>query len=177
MAGTQAATVRSRREALGNIRAVWRTPAAVRPSASMGAPEPTTLFVPLRSSGLIFQVEIDYALTTVANTGAPPKLAILLHPWSRLGGNMNDPFVLAIVLHSRAYLNIEPLYRLCGLCNIAATMQFDTVSVAVLYLRTRSKFALDARGVGRSSGKPSWTGLAEVEDLKEVGTYASQLVA
>jgi len=63
-------------------------------------------------------------------------LAVLLHPWSWLGGNMNDPVLRYFfdLLHTR------------GFC-------------ILLY---------NSRGVGKSSGWPSLSGLQEGKDLQEV---------
>lgn len=48
------------------------------------------------------RIQLPSGVSLEADLEAPPngpseqenKLAILLHPWSWLGGNMNDPYVL-----------------------------------------------------------------------------------
>lgn len=69
------------------------------------------------------------------------RLAVCLHPWARLGGNMNDPVLQALVHPLTHYLKFHVL-------------------------------RYNARGVGRSSGWKSFTGLQEGEDLRELVQYA-----
>ncbi|THH15337.1 hypothetical protein EW146_g5118 [Bondarzewia mesenterica] len=69
------------------------------------------------------------------------KLAVCLHPWSRLGGNMNDPL-------------LESLDRPLALEHGFHVLRYN------------------ARGVGRSSGSASLTGLPESEDLQALVQYA-----
>ncbi|KAI9463226.1 Alpha/Beta hydrolase protein [Lactarius psammicola] len=69
------------------------------------------------------------------------RLAVCLHPWARLGGNMNDPVLQALVHPLTHYLKFHVL-------------------------------RYNARGVGRSSGWKSFTGLQEGEDLRELVRYA-----
>src|ERR1700677_446682 len=89
------------------------------------------------------------------------RLAVCLHPWARLGGNMNDPYGLP----SR-YLRTD--YRL--------TDEPHRVLQALVHPLTHYlKFHVlryNARGVGRSSGWKSFTGLQEGEDLRELVQYA-----
>ncbi|KAI0303595.1 alpha/beta-hydrolase [Multifurca ochricompacta] len=77
--------------------------------------------------------------------GAPSlpgkRLAVCLHPWARLGGNMNDPVLQALLRPLTHYLKFYVL-------------------------------RYNARGVGRSSGWKSFTGLQEAEDLRELVQYA-----
>ncbi|KAH9995676.1 Alpha/Beta hydrolase protein [Russula compacta] len=69
------------------------------------------------------------------------RLAICLHPWARLGGNMDDPVLKALLRPLTHYLKFYVL-------------------------------RYNARGVGLSSGWKSFTGLQEVEDLRELVNYA-----
>ncbi|EEB93408.1 hypothetical protein MPER_07939, partial [Moniliophthora perniciosa FA553] len=68
------------------------------------------------------------------------KLAVCLHPWSFLGGRMNDPVLESLVhpLQSKNYHIIR----------------------------------YNSRGVGRSSGWPSFTGFKESQDLQAVIDWA-----
>jgi len=69
------------------------------------------------------------------------RLAVCLHPWARLGGNMNDPVLQALVHPLTHYLKFHVL-------------------------------RYNARGVGRSSGWKSFSGLQEGQDLRELVQYA-----
>ncbi|KAI0719401.1 alpha/beta-hydrolase [Cerioporus squamosus] len=78
--------------------------------------------------------------TAVSSTSELQKLAVCLHPWSWLGGRMNDPVLQLLT---------EPLLER-GYC----------------VLRYNS------RGVGKSTGWASFTGVREAEDLKELVQWA-----
>ncbi|KAH8117786.1 Alpha/Beta hydrolase protein [Phellopilus nigrolimitatus] len=73
-------------------------------------------------------------------TDEPNKLAVLLHPWSWLGGTMNDP----VLQHFRTPLRATGFHVL----------------------------AYNSRGVGRSPGWPSLTGLQEADDLRALVRWA-----
>ncbi|KIY44133.1 hypothetical protein FISHEDRAFT_78048 [Fistulina hepatica ATCC 64428] len=87
-------------------------------------------------------VSIEGELSPPANDGEnlPCRLAVCLHPYSWLGGNMNDP-VVRVVSHT---------------------------------LRANGYHVLryNSRGVGRSSGHASFTGLSEVADLEALVDWA-----
>ncbi|KII89869.1 hypothetical protein PLICRDRAFT_91014 [Plicaturopsis crispa FD-325 SS-3] len=100
-------------------------------------------------SGLALQARISAPKTHPREEGTGGKLAILLHPWSWLGGNMNDP-----TLSSLVPLFVDSGYRV---------------------------IRYNSRGVGRSRGWASFTGLSEAQDLQEViqwalNTYAPRSV-
>lgn len=90
-------------------------------------------------SGL--QLEASLSLPTNTPADTPTKLAVCLHPWSWLGGRMDDPVVHALK---------APLLR---------------AGYAVL--------RYNSRGVGRSAGWPSLTGLQEARDLEELVRWAA----
>ncbi|KAI0267768.1 alpha/beta-hydrolase [Gloeopeniophorella convolvens] len=69
------------------------------------------------------------------------RLAVCLHPWARLGGNMDDPVLMAL---ERPLANYLKFYVL----------------------------RYNARGVGRSAGWKSFTGLPEAEDLRALVQFA-----
>jgi len=81
-------------------------------------------------------LELEFIEPSSQSRDGGNKLAVLLHPWSRLGGRMTDH-----VLH--------------GLSGFLRGSGYHVV-------------VFNSRGVGQSSGWPSFTGLQEVEDLKEV---------
>ncbi|KAG7089697.1 hypothetical protein E1B28_011352 [Marasmius oreades] len=85
------------------------------------------------------RLEADIALAP-RNGQSESGLAICLHPWSWLGGQMHDPVLKSLIgpLHSRNYHVIR----------------------------------YNSRGVGRSSGWPSLTGVKESEDLKSLVQWA-----
>ncbi|TEB29258.1 alpha/beta-hydrolase [Coprinellus micaceus] len=74
--------------------------------------------------------------------GKGKKLAVCLHPWSWLGGGMNDPvlFSLEDVLHGNGYHVLR----------------------------------YNSRGVGRSTGRATFTGLEEGKDLEGVVLWGIQ---
>ncbi|KZV90576.1 alpha/beta-hydrolase [Exidia glandulosa HHB12029] len=64
------------------------------------------------------------------------RLAVLLHPWSWLGGRMNDPVLASLV---------QPLHE-------------ENYHVLLF----------NSRGVGQSTGRATWTGNGESDDLQEL---------
>ena len=48
-------------------------------------------------------LELSLAVPTEAGVKEGNKVAILLHPWSRLGGSMNDPYARAKTYASVAF--------------------------------------------------------------------------
>ncbi|KAJ7716723.1 Alpha/Beta hydrolase protein [Mycena maculata] len=91
--------------------------------------------VPLRTA-----VSLQVVLAPPPTSGVERKLAVLLHPWSRLGGRMNDPVLLELQapLHAKGY----------------HVLRYNT------------------RGVGRSTGWGSFTGLSEADDLAALIEWA-----
>ncbi|KAF8318380.1 alpha/beta-hydrolase, partial [Clavulina sp. PMI_390] len=69
-------------------------------------------------------------------------IAILLHPWSRVGGNAHDPVLLSFL--------------------------------SSFIRRDYHVITYNSRGVGNSSGSPTWTGFGEAEDLQKVVSLALQ---
>ncbi|KAI0255135.1 alpha/beta-hydrolase [Lactifluus subvellereus] len=100
-------------------------PSGLKLEASLTHPSPVT--------------ELDKERGATAQSGK--RLAVCLHPWARLGGNMNDPVLMALLRPLTHYLKYHVL-------------------------------RYNARGVGRSSGWKSFTGLQEAEDLRELLIYA-----
>ncbi|KAJ6577170.1 Alpha/Beta hydrolase protein [Mycena capillaripes] len=94
-----------------------------------------TSLVPLRTG-----VSLEVKLSPPPNTGDEHKLAVCLHPWSWLGGRLNDP-----VLH----LLMEPLHA-----------------------RGYHVLRYNSRGVGKSTGWASFTGLSEAGDLAALIEWA-----
>ncbi|KAJ8072631.1 hypothetical protein PM082_016190 [Marasmius tenuissimus] len=82
-------------------------------------------------------LEADVILSSHKDTG---KLAVCLHPWSWLGGQMQDPVLESLVapLQSKDYHIIR----------------------------------YNSRGVGGSSGWPSFTGFKECDDLQTLVRWA-----
>ena len=112
--------------------------------------------IKLRSGGIL-EGELERSVS-----GEGGKLAICLHPWSRLGGSMNDPCVLKATTE-------DP--------------RCDADGDRVLQMLAESLKRLDyhvlrfnGRGVGRSSGWASFTGLAEGKDLEEVTAWGMEVV-
>jgi alpha/beta superfamily hydrolase len=95
-------------------------------------------------------------------SGEGEKLAICLHPWSRLGGSMNDPCVsrMTIFESKRSDGSDRVLHML--------TETLERLHYHVL--------RYNCRGVGRSTGWASLTGLAEGKDLEEVIAWALETI-
>ncbi len=53
-------------------------------------------------SGLVLEASLSVPTAGVSHTGA--KLAVCLHPWSWLGGRMNDPYVCELSYNVKATL-------------------------------------------------------------------------
>ncbi|EKM58528.1 uncharacterized protein PHACADRAFT_53580, partial [Phanerochaete carnosa HHB-10118-sp] len=90
-------------------------------------------------SGL--KLEVSFSLPPNYSPSSISKLAVCLHPWSWLGGRMDDP-----VLHA---------------------LKGPLLSNGYCVLRYNS------RGVGKSSGWPSFTGTQEAKDLEELVQWAT----
>ncbi|TFK75129.1 alpha/beta-hydrolase [Pluteus cervinus] len=88
-------------------------------------------------SGIAF--EADWIHPDESREGDATKVAICLHPWSWLGGQMNDPVILSLV---------EPLQ-----------------------IKGYHILRYNSRGVGRSTGWSSLTGLSEGDDLQAVMSW------
>ncbi|PPR02607.1 hypothetical protein CVT24_002178 [Panaeolus cyanescens] len=84
-------------------------------------------------------IHLDASLSRSA-TSEPQKLAILLHPWSWLRGNKNDPVLTGLT----------PVFLAAGY----------------------NVLRYNSRGVGKSSGRASFTGFSEGTDLEEVIKWA-----
>ncbi|KAH7102807.1 Alpha/Beta hydrolase protein [Auriculariales sp. MPI-PUGE-AT-0066] len=80
--------------------------------------------------------------TYLLPSGQSKQLAVLLHPWSWLGGNCRDP-----VLHELA----------------------DSLHEAGFHV-----LRFNSRGVGQSTGRASFNGQAEVDDLLELVQHTIQ---
>jgi uncharacterized protein len=87
------------------------------------------------------------------------KLAVCLHPWSWLGGQKEDPFVLFPSLG---------VYNYHMLTHLRVLHLLEEVLLQKNYHILR----YNSRGVGASSGWPSLTGYKEVEDLKALVKWA-----
>ncbi|KAH6903450.1 Alpha/Beta hydrolase protein [Coprinopsis sp. MPI-PUGE-AT-0042] len=91
-------------------------------------------------------VSLEYThhapIVSVSNDDKPQKVAICLHPWSWLGGQMNDP----------VFQCLTPTLKQNG----------------YHILRYNS------RGVGRSSGRATFTGFDEAKDLEALIQWASK---
>lgn len=125
---------------------------------------PSTSAIPLPNSGIV--LEYKYAPPDQIIPGKN-GLAVLLHPWSRLGGSLNDPCVSSpiicttiILADASARLISAPLY----------STPHRTLRAMVAPLKERNYHVLrfNSRGVGHSSGNSSWTGLPEAKDLEEL---------
>jgi hypothetical protein len=95
------------------------------------------------------------------------RLAVCLHPWARLGGNMDDPCVLITVL----FLKINVKRHLVRSTTHGGCNKIRVLAAFVRPLTHYHKFYVlryNARGVGLSSGWKSFTGLQEAEDLREL---------
>ncbi|TDL25640.1 alpha/beta-hydrolase [Rickenella mellea] len=80
-------------------------------------------------------VELRLVPSTIPSAGNN-KIAVLLHPWSWLGGNMNDP-----ILGSFTQVLLDRRYHI---------------------------ITYNSRGVGKSSGWPSFSSVQEGKDLEDV---------
>ncbi|KAJ7773100.1 Alpha/Beta hydrolase protein [Mycena metata] len=89
-------------------------------------------------------VSVEVRLSPPPPSSGEHKLAVCLHPWSWLGGRMDDPVLhmLAKPLHARGYHVLR----------------------------------YNSRGVGRSTGWASFTGLSEVGDLEALVEWALERV-
>ncbi|KZT42157.1 alpha/beta-hydrolase [Sistotremastrum suecicum HHB10207 ss-3] len=81
-------------------------------------------------------LEAIFTPPPVSGPAHPPRLAVLLHPWSWLGGRMHDHVI-------------------------------ETLSSSFIQ-RGFHTIVFNSRGVGASTGRASFTGFPEVEDLKEI---------
>ncbi|KAJ7227061.1 Alpha/Beta hydrolase protein, partial [Mycena pura] len=85
-------------------------------------------------------ISLEVKLLPPPTTSNEHKLAVCLHPWSWLGGRMNDPVLLSLT---------EPLHQ-----------------------RGYHVLRYNSRGVGRSTGWASLTGLSEASDLAALIEWA-----
>ncbi|KAJ7659960.1 Alpha/Beta hydrolase protein [Mycena rosella] len=96
--------------------------------------------VPLRTG-----VSLEFKLSPPPISSDEHKLAVCLHPWSWLGGQMNDPVLCSLM---------EPL----------------------LHARGYHVLRYNSRGVGRSTGWASFTGVSEAADLEALIAWATRTV-
>ncbi|KAK0239805.1 Alpha/Beta hydrolase protein [Armillaria nabsnona] len=96
------------------------------------------------STGITLEAELTSPSDAGQNHGddGGNNLAIFLHPWSLLGGHMQDPVVSLLMDVFEAHRSHYYLLR------------------------------YNSRGVGKSSGWPSLTGLSEREDLRALVQWA-----
>ncbi|KAG7448137.1 alpha/beta-hydrolase [Guyanagaster necrorhizus] len=95
------------------------------------------------STGISLEAELTSPSDADRNHGdGGSNLAIFLHPWSWLGGRMQDPVVSLLMDIFEAHKSHYYLLR------------------------------YNSRGVGKSSGWPSLTGLSEGEDLRALVQWA-----
>ena len=114
------------------------------------------------SSGITVECTISTPVVSHAVHRASEEevtnLAICLHPWSWLGGRMNDPSVLLL-----PSLPVLTCSHFCG--NGGRVLQLVTeplLDAGYTVLRYNS------RGVGKSTGRASFTGSSEADDLKDL---------
>ncbi|KAJ7034920.1 Alpha/Beta hydrolase protein [Mycena alexandri] len=100
-----------------------------------------TSLVPLRTG---VSLEVKLSPPPPSADGPGHRLAVCLHPWSWLGGRMDDPVLQMLTkpLHARGYHVLR----------------------------------YNSRGVGRSTGWASFTGLSEVGDLEALVEWALERV-
>jgi alpha/beta superfamily hydrolase len=114
-------------------------------------------------SGVSLEVKLCFpkASTSEGGTG----LAVLLHPWSWLGGRMEDQYESSLIVH-RSQLSLERFARVLAF-----------VSNIILNECGYRVLLFNSRGVGKSSGWPSFTGLTEGQNLEELVQWGIGAVA
>ncbi|KAK4705603.1 uncharacterized protein P7C70_g597, partial [Phenoliferia sp. Uapishka_3] len=97
---------------------------------------PRTRTIAQSTQGQLLCGSASLSWTLSSPPTAPTNLALIAHPYGRLGGSQHDPVVQAL-----ANRLIEDGWAVC---------------------------TYDARGVGASTGSPTFTGTAEVEDYQAI---------
>jgi uncharacterized protein len=110
------------------------------------------------------QVQLSTGITTEVVLIPPPgklnenKLAVCLHPWSFLGGRMNDPVLLSLteVISAKSYY----------------VLRYNSRGVGYATIQECSKLISNSR----STGWPSLSGLSEGQDLRALVQWAMQQI-
>lgn len=104
---------------------------------------------------------IEAKLHLPSTAARPATLAIIAHPWARLGGNWRDPYVI-LRFFSQTGLCLADSYSFFSICSVLQHLASIFLASAV------PTVLFNSRGAGRTIRTPSWTGKGERDDYSEV---------